>query len=105
MKRVNHAAVERHLQAYNSTLMPNVEQRIHLALIIPRLTGRTKGYGFVKFGDESEKIRAMTEMNGRLCSTRSMRIGLAANKKSVGTQPYAKVTRFSQSRSSRGSIV
>ncbi|MFS7915663.1 hypothetical protein Hanom_Chr02g00167921 [Helianthus anomalus] len=30
----------------------------------------------------------MTEMNGRLCSTRPMRIGPAANKENVGGQQY-----------------
>lgn len=135
---VNRAGAERHLQAYNGTLMPNVEQLFRLnwatfgagekrqddtpdytifvgdlaadvtdytlqetfrahypsvkgaKVVTDRLTGRTKGYGFVKFGDESEHIRAMTEMNGRLCSTRPMRIGPAANKKSVGSQQYPK---------------
>ncbi|GMH19456.1 hypothetical protein Nepgr_021297 [Nepenthes gracilis] len=52
-------------------------------IVIDRLTGRSKGYGFVRFGDESEQLRAMTEMNGVLCSTRPMRIGPAANKKNV----------------------
>uniref|UniRef100_A0A251UL07 Putative RNA-binding (RRM/RBD/RNP motifs) family protein n=1 Tax=Helianthus annuus TaxID=4232 RepID=A0A251UL07_HELAN len=133
---VNRAAAERHLQAYNGTLMPNVEQLFRLnwasfgagerkqddtpdytifvgdlaadvtdytlletfrahypsvkgaKVVTDRLTGRTKGYGFVKFGDESEQLRAMTEMNGRLCSTRPMRIGPAANKKNVGSQQY-----------------
>lgn len=50
-------------------------------VVIDRTTGRSKGYGFVKFGDEREQQRAMTEMNGVLCSTRPMRIGPAANKK------------------------
>ncbi|KAF7840635.1 polyadenylate-binding protein RBP45 [Senna tora] len=54
-------------------------------VVIDRLTGRSKGYGFVKFGDESEQIRAMTEMQGVLCSTRPMRIGPASNK-NPGTQ-------------------
>ncbi|KDO38218.1 hypothetical protein CISIN_1g038175mg, partial [Citrus sinensis] len=27
-------------------------------------TGHTKGYGFVRFGDENERSRAMIEMNG-----------------------------------------
>ncbi|KAL9992665.1 putative RNA recognition motif domain, nucleotide-binding alpha-beta plait domain superfamily [Helianthus debilis subsp. tardiflorus] len=133
---VNRAAAERHLQAYNGTLMPNVEQLFRLnwasfgagerkqddtpdytifvgdlaadvtdytlletfrahypsvkgaKVVTDRITGRTKGYGFVKFGDESEQLRAMTEMNGRLCSTRPMRIGPAANKKNVGSQQY-----------------
>ncbi|RZS11715.1 hypothetical protein BHM03_00043079, partial [Ensete ventricosum] len=55
-------------------------------VVTDRLTGRSKGYGFVKFGDLSEQTRAMTEMNGIYCSTRPMRIGPAANKNTVGTQ-------------------
>ncbi|PUZ42597.1 hypothetical protein GQ55_9G595200 [Panicum hallii var. hallii] len=49
-------------------------------------TGRSKGYGFVKFADENEKNRAMTEMNGVYCSTRPMRISAAIPKKSGGSQ-------------------
>ncbi|TVU48242.1 hypothetical protein EJB05_07871 [Eragrostis curvula] len=53
-------------------------------------TGRSKGYGFVKFADENEKNRAMTEMNGQYCSTRPMRISAAIPKKSTGSQlPYS----------------
>uniref|UniRef100_A0A0A0LX40 RRM domain-containing protein n=1 Tax=Cucumis sativus TaxID=3659 RepID=A0A0A0LX40_CUCSA len=59
-------------------------------VVIDRLTGRTKGYGFVKFGDESEQIRAMTEMNGVHCSSRPMRIGPAANKNTSGSQQFSK---------------
>ncbi|RWW79437.1 hypothetical protein BHE74_00012281 [Ensete ventricosum] len=55
-------------------------------VVTDRLTGRSKGYGFVNFGDLNEQTRAMTEMNGVYCSTRPMRIGAAANKKSSGTQ-------------------
>lgn len=55
-------------------------------VVIDRLTGRTKGYGFVKFGDESEQMQAMTEMQGVLCSTRPMRIGPATNKNLGGQQ-------------------
>lgn len=50
------------------------------------LTGRSKGYGFVKFADENERNRAMTEMNGYYCSTRPMRISAATPKKSTGVQ-------------------
>ncbi|KVI00211.1 hypothetical protein Ccrd_021534 [Cynara cardunculus var. scolymus] len=46
-------------------------------------TGRSKGYGFVKFADEMEKNRAMTEMNGIYCSTRPMRISAATPKKTT----------------------
>ncbi|XP_024992739.1 polyadenylate-binding protein RBP45-like isoform X2 [Cynara cardunculus var. scolymus] len=101
----NRAAAERHLQAYNGDLAADVTDytlqetfRAHYPsvkgakVVTDRLTGRTKGYGFVKFGDESEQVRAMTEMNGRLCSTRPMRIGPAANKKNVGGQQYPKAS-------------
>ncbi|KAJ4844011.1 Polyadenylate-binding protein rbp47b' [Turnera subulata] len=49
-------------------------------------TGRSKGYGFVKFGDENERNRAMTEMNGVYCSTRPMRISAATPKKTTSYQ-------------------
>ncbi|KAK6917310.1 RNA recognition motif domain, partial [Dillenia turbinata] len=61
-------------------------------VVTDRVTGRTKGYGFVRFGDESEQKRAMTEMNGMYCSSRPMRIGPAANKKAVGGQQYTKAS-------------
>ncbi|XP_039058795.1 polyadenylate-binding protein RBP45C-like isoform X1 [Hibiscus syriacus] len=61
-------------------------------VVTDRTTGWSKGYGFVKFGDESEQIRAMTEMNGMYCSTRAMRIGPAASKKPVTDQQYPKAS-------------
>ncbi|KAL6999302.1 Polyadenylate-binding protein rbp45 [Sarracenia purpurea var. burkii] len=61
-------------------------------VVTDRMTGRSKGYGFVRFGDESEQLRAMTEMNGVVCSTRPMRVGPAATKKPAGSQPYQKAT-------------
>lgn len=130
----SHAAAERNLQAFNGTLMPNVEQNFRLnwasmgagekrsddspdytifvgdlagdvtdymlqetfravfssvkgaKVVTDRLTGRSKGYGFVKFADENEQLRALTEMTGKYCSTRVMRIGPAANKKTMGGQ-------------------
>lgn len=63
-------------------------------VVTDRMTGRSKGYGFVRFADETEQLRAMNEMNGMLCSTRPMRIGPAANKKpaTAGGQQYQKAT-------------
>lgn len=55
-------------------------------VVIDSNTGRSKGYGFVRFGDESEKTRAMTEMNGVYCSSRPMRVGVATPKKTYGYQ-------------------
>ena len=63
-------------------------------VVTDRTTGRSKGYGFVRFGDESEQLRAMNEMNGQYCSTRPMRVGPAANKKPVGGQQYQKGNRM-----------
>ncbi|KAG6512395.1 hypothetical protein ZIOFF_030506 [Zingiber officinale] len=51
-------------------------------VVVDANTGRSKGYGFVRFGDENEKKLAITEMNGVYCSTRPMRIGLATPRKS-----------------------
>lgn len=50
-------------------------------VVMDRVTGRSKGYGFVRFGDENEQLRAMSEMNGVMCSGRAMRVGAATNKK------------------------
>jgi RNA recognition motif-containing protein len=55
-------------------------------VVTDKMTMRSKGYGFVKFGDPTEQARAMTEMNGMLCSSRPMRIGPAASRKTTGVQ-------------------
>ncbi|XP_037477281.1 polyadenylate-binding protein RBP45-like isoform X1 [Triticum dicoccoides] len=47
---------------------------------------RSKGYGFVVFGDVNERTQAMTEMNGAYCSSRPMRIGPATFKSDFRTQ-------------------
>uniref|UniRef100_A0A0D3FKJ2 RRM domain-containing protein n=1 Tax=Oryza barthii TaxID=65489 RepID=A0A0D3FKJ2_9ORYZ len=61
-------------------------------VVFDRSTGRSKGYGFVKFGDLDEQTRAMTEMNGQYCSSRPMRIGPASNKKNIGGQQQPSAT-------------
>ncbi|GLT98340.1 hypothetical protein SLE2022_158490 [Rubroshorea leprosula] len=55
-------------------------------VVIDSNTGRSKGYGFVRFGDENERSRAIAEMNGEYCSSRAMRIGVATPKKASGYQ-------------------
>jgi RNA recognition motif-containing protein len=59
-------------------------------VITDTATGRSKGYGFVDFGNANEQLRAMTEMNGMPCSSRPMRIG-PTKKNTVYQQPYPKV--------------
>lgn len=53
-------------------------------VVIDANTGRSKGYGFVRFGDDNERSSAMNEMNGVYCSSRPMRIGAATPRKSSG---------------------
>ncbi|XP_026398328.1 polyadenylate-binding protein RBP47-like, partial [Papaver somniferum] len=47
-------------------------------------TGRSKDYGFVRFGDAKERTRAIAEMDGVYCSSRPMRVATA--RKSNGFQ-------------------
>ncbi|MQM12019.1 hypothetical protein Taro_044932 [Colocasia esculenta] len=54
-------------------------------VVTDRITGRSKGYGFVRFADVNEQNRALTEMNGVFLSTRPMRVGPATMKKTSGT--------------------
>jgi RNA recognition motif-containing protein len=46
-------------------------------------TGRSKGYGFVRFGSEQERDRALMEMNGQYLSSRPIRVSLATAKKAT----------------------
>lgn len=43
-------------------------------------TGMSRGYGFVRFSDESEQLRALSEMQGIPCGNRPMRISMATPK-------------------------
>ncbi|XP_051134593.1 polyadenylate-binding protein RBP47-like [Andrographis paniculata] len=58
-------------------------------VVVDANSGRPRGYGFVRFGDENERSRAMTEMNGAFCSSRPMRLGVATPKKSVPHSLYS----------------
>ncbi|KAL2456800.1 Polyadenylate-binding protein RBP47B [Forsythia ovata] len=58
-------------------------------VVVDSNTGRSKCYGFVRFGDENERSRAMTEMNGVYCSSRPMRISVATPKKQATQQQYS----------------
>lgn len=58
-------------------------------VVVDLNTSRSKGYGFVRFGDENERSRAITEMNGIYCSSRPMRISIATPKKQSGNQQYS----------------
>jgi RNA recognition motif-containing protein len=43
-------------------------------------TGLSKGYGFVRFGDEFEQRNALVQMKGVLCGSRPIRVSIATPK-------------------------
>jgi len=53
------------------------------------ITGLSRGYGFVRFTDEGDQQRALTEMQGIYCGNRPMRISTATpkNKNQGGPPP------------------
>jgi RNA recognition motif. (a.k.a. RRM, RBD, or RNP domain) len=44
------------------------------------MSGQSRGYGFVRFTDESDQQRALVEMQGVYCGNRPMRISTATPK-------------------------
>ncbi|KAJ8501227.1 hypothetical protein OPV22_011779 [Ensete ventricosum] len=106
----SHATAEKVLQSFGSHLMPNTNHPYRLnwasfstgdkhsdlasdhsifvvkgaKVVVDAHSGRSKGYGFVRFGDENEKKLAISEMNGVYCSMRPMRVGLATPKRFSG---------------------
>ncbi|XP_056846415.1 polyadenylate-binding protein RBP47C-like [Raphanus sativus] len=52
-------------------------------VVIEAYTGRSKGFGFVRFRDVNERTKAMTEMHGVKCSNRAMRIGPATPRETI----------------------
>jgi hypothetical protein len=56
--------------------------RVLPQVITDPLTGRSKGYGFVRFGNEAERDRSLTEMSGHIINSRPIRVSVATAKKS-----------------------
>ncbi|KAK6338976.1 hypothetical protein TWF696_009772 [Orbilia brochopaga] len=50
------------------------------------ISGMSRGYGFVRFADEMDQQRALTEMQGVYCGNRPMRISTATPKSKGGNQ-------------------
>lgn len=44
-------------------------------------TGRSRGYGFVRFGDGGERDAALARMQGHILSDRAIRVSVATAKK------------------------
>ena len=49
------------------------------------MTGRSKGFGFCRFGDEAERDRAIIEMAGHFINNRPIRVSTATAKKAPTT--------------------
>lgn len=45
--------------------------------------GDSRGYGFVRFADETDQQRALTEMQGVIVGSKPIRVSIAAPKKYV----------------------
>ena len=58
--------------------------RLVLQVITDPITGRSKGYGFVRFGNEGERDRSLNEMMGHYIASRPIRVSLATAKKNPG---------------------
>ncbi len=48
------------------------------------ITGASRGYGFVRFGEEGDQQRSLTDMQGVYCGNRPMRISTATPKNKSG---------------------
>lgn len=52
-----------------------------MQVITDPMTGRSKGFGFCRFGDEAERDRAIVEMAGHFINNRPIRVSTATAKK------------------------
>lgn len=68
------------LQEYFRQFYPSVRSA---KVITDVTTGRSKGYGFVRFSVELERNMALTDMNGHFLSNRPIRVSLATAKKNA----------------------
>ncbi|RKP14631.1 hypothetical protein BJ684DRAFT_4914, partial [Piptocephalis cylindrospora] len=53
-------------------------------LLMDPATGQSKGYGFVRFYDESDQQRALSEMPGQYCGSRAIRVSTATPRQKPG---------------------
>lgn len=67
------------LQEYFRQFYPSVR---NAKVITDASTGRSKGYGFVRFSVELERNMALSDMNGQILSNRPIRVSLATAKRS-----------------------
>ena len=66
------------LQEFFRTYYPSVKSA---RVVTDPLTGRPKGYGFVRFMNEQERDKAILEMSGQVLGSRAIRVSLATPKR------------------------
>lgn len=59
----------------------------HAKVMLDPTTGRSRGFGFVRFSNEAERDRAITEMNGVYIGTKQVRVSIATQRKPGGAPP------------------
>ncbi|KAK9828082.1 hypothetical protein WJX81_001458 [Elliptochloris bilobata] len=74
---VNDYALQEHFRQYFSSVRS-------AKVITDPVTGRSKGYGFVRFGNEGERDRSLNDMMGHYIASRPIRVSLATAKKNPG---------------------
>lgn len=60
---------------------------LNAKIVFDQMTGVSKGYGFVKFGQESEQQRALLEMQGVFLNGRAVRVSTTSKNRSKFQQP------------------
>ena len=69
------------LQEFFRQFYPSVKSA---RVVTDPVTGRPKGYGFVRFISEADRDKAMVEMSGQVVGSRPIRVSLATPKRSGG---------------------
>ncbi|CEP62349.1 Nam8p LALA0_S05e03664g [Lachancea lanzarotensis] len=65
---------------------------LNAKIVFDQMTGVSKGYGFVKFGQESEQQRALMEMQGTFLNGRAIRVSTTSKNKNKFLQPQIQQT-------------
>ncbi|RAL63213.1 hypothetical protein DID88_004291 [Monilinia fructigena] len=79
------------------SLLAILAQRSTTKIMTDPISGMSRGYGFVRFAEEGDQQRALTDMQGVFCGNRPMRISTATPKNKsggAGTSRYANAGRW-----------
>ncbi|KAG5456663.1 MAG: putative glycine-rich RNA-binding protein [Olpidium bornovanus] len=53
-------------------------------VVVDRISGRSRGFGFVKFANEADAQKAMSDLNGKELEGRALRIDIASERTGGG---------------------